>query len=195
MTGLTGMNLTNSSVKHTRSKTDFYQTPPDATQALVDFLALEKDTRIWECACGEGLMADALKQNGYTVFATDLHDYGYGIAGSDFLQARQAYFCTWIITNPPFSKSYKFIEKALLFLEGEIDGFAFLLKSQYWHAKSRYDLFMRHPPAYVLPLTWRPDFEFGRRGGAPTMEIQWCVWNRCGGATQYVPLRRPTEAR
>jgi hypothetical protein len=50
-----------------------------------------------------------------------------------------------------------------------------LLKSQYWHAAKRHQLFNTHTPAYILPLTWRPDFMFGERGGAPTMDVLWTV--------------------
>ena len=35
---------------------------------------------------------------------------------------------------------------------------ALLLKSQYWHSQKRVALFEKYPPAYVMALTWRPDF-------------------------------------
>lgn len=43
------------------------------------------------------------------------------------------------------------------------------------------------------PLTWRPDFHFGAKGGSPTMECAWTVWDRVpSNVTQYVPLLKPT---
>lgn len=190
MNEITGQNLANSSNKHKRSKTDLYSTPKDVTLALLKFLKLKRGSRIWECACGEGMMADVLKvYSNYTVLATDLHDYGYGISGIDFT-VHPTVFGEWIITNPPFSFSAEFIDRGIWWLE-EIDGFAFLLKSQYWHAASRLPLFKKRPPAYVLPLTWRPDFAFGERGGAPTMECLWTVWKRYSTITEYTLLERP----
>jgi len=192
--GLTGTNLTNSSRKHKRSAVDLYSTPPDVTKALISFLDLPSCAKVWECACGEGMMARTISSYGYTVFSTDLHDHGYGVGETDFLIQDQSYGCEWIVTNPPFSLSMQFIEKALWMMEfRDIDGFAFLLKSQYWHAKKRLSLFYQRPPAYVLPLTWRPDFMFGERGGAPTMDVLWTVWMRCNrhAITEYKPLGRP----
>ncbi len=97
-----------------------------------------------------------------------------------------------IITNPPFSQSIEFIKKALK----EAPIVAMLLKSQYWHAKNRYEFFMNNKPAYVLPLTWRPDFleherKSGEKKGAPTMEVFWTVWIKDLHNTQYIPLLKP----
>ena len=61
-----------------RSDRDFYPTPPEATQALLDYLCLPKTTTIWECACGTGKMVDVLRANGYTVIGTDIVD-GYDL--------------------------------------------------------------------------------------------------------------------
>lgn len=44
--------------------------------------------------------------------------------------------------------------------------------------------------AYVLPLTWRPDFMGGERGGTPTMEVHWTVWRRGQTDTKYRLLGR-----
>lgn len=120
------------------------------------------------------------------MICTDLNDFGYGTNGVNFLDTYID--CDWIITNPPFSKATEFIEHAL-----DIDKkCAFLLKSQFWHAKSRIDLFNKLPPSYVLPLTWRPDFLFGKKSGSPTMEVIWTVWSGTSQA-KYQPLRKPIE--
>ena len=63
---------------------------------------------------------------------------------------------------------------------------------QYWHAKTRHDLFYSNPPTYVLPLSWRPDFLFKKRGnGAPLMEVAWSVWIPGKHDTLYRPLVKP----
>lgn len=190
MSNLTGINLANNTTKHARPKADLYQTPPEVTQALIDFLVI--DDPIWECACGEGMMTDVFIANGYDVISTDLHDYGYGEAGVDFTKQTDARNAEWIITNPPFSLSAEFISKGIEFLKAnEVRGMALLLKSQYWHARKRIDLFNMWPPMYILPLTWRPDFAFGERGGAPTMECIWTVWTYPYAITEYYLLPKP----
>ena len=69
--------------KKNRKENDFYPTPPEATQALMD---REKFSgRIYECACGDGAMSKVLIQNGYSVDSTDLVDRGYGKPNIDFL--------------------------------------------------------------------------------------------------------------
>lgn len=178
-----------------RNKTDYYRTPPDVTFALLNFLEdmghIDTAATIWEPACGTGEMAEAMKSRGYEVFATDLYPVGYGHPDAeDFLTT---FVCgrplDWIITNPPFYLAEKFIHHAL-----ELDRpCAFLLKSQFWHARKRLDLFEKHTPAYVPPLTWRPDFSWGEKSGSPTMECLWTVWLGPDCITEYHPLRRPPE--
>ena len=177
--------LTNASAKDRRFS-DFYPTPRDVTIALLDFLYLPRETRVWEPAAGEGHMVDVLRERFDTVIEGDIQ------RGQDFLKiGRYDQVADWIITNPPFSESEDFIRHAA---EMDVRGFAFLLKSQYWHASSRLELFRKYPPSAVLPLTWRPDFLFGKKGGAPTMEVVWTVWDHSelGDPTRYIPLARPT---
>lgn len=169
-----------------RNKSDYYPTPKQCTQSLIDFLKIPKSCVIWEPACGEGYMAEVFKLNGYTVKSTDLNPHGYEEYTCDFLTSGNVE-CDWIITNPPFSLADEFIKKCIELQK----PFAMLLKSQYWHSKKRYPLFLRHKPRFVLPLTWRPDFEFGKRGGAPTMECIWTVWGaESAEQTVYLPLKK-----
>jgi hypothetical protein len=171
-----------------RNNTDFYATPPEVTIALLDFLEckglLDPHDIIWEPACGSGAMTEVMLDRGYGVLGTDLHPQDPDIAPEDFLKSNNA--CNWIITNPPFSKATEFITHAL-----ELGKpCAFLLKSQFWHARSRLELFRENPPSYVLPLTWRPDFLYGAKSGSPTMECLWTVWAG-GHETIYYPLEKP----
>jgi len=177
------LNLANSSTDNKRRELDFYPTPPDVTHALMRFLNLNP-CRIWEPACGDGAMAEVLKQYGHDVIASDLRQTGYGEGGWSFMDRMRT--CDAVITNPPFALSEQFIRHALT-CAGTV---AMVLKSQYWHAKKRAALFSEHPPAYVLPLTWRPDFMGGERGGAPTMEVHWTVWLAGDTNTKYRLLGR-----
>lgn len=166
-----------------RSETDFYPTPPDVTEALLGFLKLPKTTVVWEPACGEMDMVSAMQRAGYSVIATDIK------YGQDFLE-EPLRECDWIITNPPFCVADKFIKRCVE--HGK--PFALLLKSQYWHAQKRRDLFFAHPPIAVCPLTWRPDFLFKKRKerGKPLMDVMWCIWKPLHkDTTIYHPLNKP----
>lgn len=178
------INLTNSSTENKRRDLDFYPTPSNVTTALMDFLKLDP-CRIWEPACGDGAMAKVIAKYGHNVYSSDIRESGYGVSGIDFLQVTEKWDA--IITNPPFNISEAFIRHALK----QARIVAMLLKSQYWHAAKRHILFQENPPAYVLPLTWRPDFMSGERGGAPTMEVCWSVWVAGKTDTRYRLLSKP----
>jgi hypothetical protein len=165
------------------------------TTALLNFLNLNKKTVVWEPSCGEArAMSAVIKERGHKVVETDI------IFGNDYLTTDkwsvtpEGYYIGAIITNPPFELSEQFILKAIK----EADVVAILLKSQYWHAAKRLDLFRKHPPSHILPLTWRPDFlEHERKDGtkgAPTMEVIWTVWKKgWEHDTVYWPLKKPSS--
>lgn len=172
---------------HARKAADFYPTPVDASQVLLDQLQLAAGTSVWEPACGDGAMAQVLEANALQVTATDLRiDSGYGQGGVDFLAA-DSIPCDWIITNPPFNVAPEFIEKALSITP----NVAMLLKSQFWHARRRIELFERLPPALILALTWRPSFLEAERGSSPLMDVMWVVWMDGDTSSTYRPVRRP----
>jgi hypothetical protein len=164
-----------------RPATDFYSTPPDCTQSLLNYLKLPSNRTVWECASGSGSMADIIESNGYKVIRSDV-DF-------DFLNGEVSLFnWDWIVTNPPFYLAEDFIGRAASLNT----PFAFLLKSQYWHSKRRLKLFRDYRPKYVLALSWRPDFLFGAKGGALTMDCIWCVWEPPHeSATIFDVLERP----
>lgn len=174
-----------------RKPYDFYPTPPEVTRALLDLVQpiLRPDSIIWEPACGDGDMQNAIAERGYSVVGTDIQ------SGFDFLTMEPPFDFNWIITNPPFSSSEAFIRRA--YSTGK--PFCMLLKSQYWHSAKRFSLFQECRPDIVAPLTWRPDFLFKEKGnhGSPLMDVMWCLWlyPLCYfGDTQYIPLERPVRA-
>lgn len=186
---LIGSRIAGGNSAYGRKESDYYPTPSDATEALLLELKLPRSTRIWEPACGEGHMASVFAAQGHAVIATDVLFQGYGTGGIDFLNC-EVPECDWVITNPPFALASKFIERCV----GIGNPFALLLKSQYWHSKSRLSLFQAAPPALVLPLTWRPDFLFKTRGhGSPLMDCLWCVWIPGSTSTLYRPVARPQK--
>ena len=169
-----------------RRPLDFYPTPPEVTNAFLDFMEdnigpdFWRGKRVWEPATGNGAMADELRKRGAIVIETDI------LTGTDFLSAKTPE-ADFICTNPPFSLAEKFVRRAL-----ETDlPFAFLLKSQFWHSKKRFDLFNENKPVLMLPLTWRPDFT---GGGNSMMDCIWCVWFRGEPKqTLYFPLIKEKE--
>lgn len=175
------------SEKYERHGSDLYSTPKECTFSLIDFLNSDVETfipfnwKIWEPACGDYYIVAALREKGYNnLVATDI------VSGDDFLTTSKR--ANIIITNPPFNKlAEAFIKRAI---ELDLQMFAFLLKGQYWHSKTRLNLLNSYKPSYVLPLTWRPVF-VKERGDSPTMEFSWNVWFKGDRITKYIPIKKP----
>ena len=188
-------NIVGGNPKKERHASDFYPTPPEVTIALMDFLELGKGTAVWDPACGEGDMTAVFAKYGLLALGSDIQT---GVDFTTVLKGRGGLedIADWIITNPPFSLAEEFIERCV-----EIGRpFALLLKTQFWHAARREELFYKYPPSYILPLTWRPDFLFKEpdRAGKPLMDVCWNVWLGTGElfrlcSTEYRPLSRPTK--
>lgn len=167
-----------------RREFDFYSTPKEVTLCLLNFLQLEKTTIIGEPACGEGHISRVIESLGLCVMSSDIRHTGYGTGGIDYLNTKMKFDA--IITNPPFNIAEQFIRKAI----GEAPVVAMLLKAHYWHAAKRYNLFKQREPAYVLPLTWRPNWIDSKKSSSPTMDFQWTVWMPGSQECKYIPLKR-----
>jgi len=137
---------------------------------------------VWE-PCGRGgAICGVLAEAGFGVVATDLvADPAHGVRQQDLLLVRRA-LSPVVVTNPPFALAEAMIRHLLSDLG--IRYCALVLKATFWHASTRTPLFRQLRPQRVYALNWRPDF---LDGGAPTMEVVWCVWDRsCKGlGTQY----------
>lgn len=92
---------------------DYFPTPPWATRALIEKVLPRSGLQAsfhaqlaWEPACGEGHIAEVLKEYFGDVVESDIHDYGRADAHQvDFLAAdhvNRQEDADWIITNPPF---------------------------------------------------------------------------------------------
>lgn len=167
-----------------RQKDDFYSTPEEATVGLL--LREQFDGVIHECCCGNGRMGRILEKTGNKVVASDINPQGYGVR-RDFFTIKKPVAHN-IVTNPPFKHARAFIEHALSLNPRKL---ALLLKSTYWHADTRHDLFERMPPRFIYALTWRLDF---LDQGRPAMECAWFVWHRgFQGDPSYRLMRKPSE--
>jgi hypothetical protein len=174
-----------------RQEGDWYPTPKDVTCALFDRVAF--DGGIYEPCCGDGsLAAVAARDYGYPVVGTDLHDRGYGVGHGeayDVLRLRKL-LAPNVVTNPPFNIAGAIIEHLWSLRPLKM---AMLLKSTFWHADNRREIFLRMPPSKIIALTWRPDFLNLKR---PTMEVVWCLWEQGHeGPTAYELAERPEWAR
>jgi hypothetical protein len=95
-------------------------------------------------------MADVLEEYGATVFASDVHDYGYGDFTADFLGVEQPNWPNpeWIITNPPFGdKGEQFVIRAL---NRASVGVAMFVRMQWLETTGRYENIFRHQPPTLI---------------------------------------------
>lgn len=89
---------------------DNCQTPPYALDPLIPYLKSAKLHTIWEPAAGEGLLAAALRSHGFDVVDTDINDaYQH-----DFFEHDISGITDCIVTNPPYSLKYSWIEHCCL---------------------------------------------------------------------------------
>jgi|HigsolmetaAR202D_1030399.scaffolds.fasta_scaffold00096_11 Dimethyladenosine transferase (rRNA methylation) len=177
-------------VERPRQHLDWYPTPPDCTEALLDRIHLKGP--VWEPCCGDGSLARVMEARGLKVIGTDLFDRGYGEGHGDAYDILKVteLLADEVVTNPPFNIAAPIIRHLLSLRPRTL---ALLLKSSFWHASSRAALFHEHPPSRIIALTWRPDFLGLKR---PAMEVIWTVWERDHeGPTAYELAARPRGGR
>lgn len=123
-----------SSSTKNRAENDYYTTDP---QAINDLFKLEEfDNKIWECACGNGVLSKKMAEYGKIVTSTDLINRGYGVGDVNFLEQDTNLGGGDIITNPPFKYIIEFIEQGLKLTERKLAIFA---RIQLLETKKRFD--------------------------------------------------------
>lgn len=162
-----------------RIPNEFYPTPPEATRAL---LSVEQfDGPIWEPACGDGAIAKVLANHGQAVVSTDLHAYGFGETGIDFLHEREAR-ARHIVTNPPygFGLADAFVRQALILTRRTGGKVAMLLNLASLSHPERTDRWRRTPPARIYAMDGIVCWPEDRYGPAPRYFAKhrycWAVW-------------------
>tara|TARA_R100001510_G_scaffold18593_1_gene16092 strand:- start:759 stop:1406 length:648 start_codon:yes stop_codon:yes gene_type:complete len=161
----------------TRQKDDFYPTPPEAVEALINAEKLPKD--IWECACGDGAISKPLIASNHNVISTDLNDWGYGKSGVDFLMECKP-LAPAVVTNPPYKLANEFVIKCM---DMKLPYFAMLLRLAFLEGKQRRaDIYDRQPPARVHVFSerltmWRGDQE-QPEGSSGFIAFAWFVWEQ-----------------
>ena len=142
-------------------KNDELYTPTKGILPLLKYLP--KDLVYWECTdFGDSNITEVLKNNGYKTVTTHLN------TGFDFLKDEPDFDFDCIITNPPFSKKDKFLERA--YKIGK--PFCFLLPITALEGKRRGRLFRKYG-IQVLVLDSRIDFT-GK--GNNWFNVSWFCW-------------------
>lgn len=123
---------------------NYFPTPPWAYRALTREIMLRfpallpLGSSVWEPACGAGHGAIPLSES-HRVFATDVHDWGYGsVRDLDFSfcgTADAPFPIDWVITNPPFTLAEMFLRRGL---EVATKGVALLVRLQWLEGVDRY---------------------------------------------------------
>lgn len=159
-----------------REPDDFYPTPPEAVHSL---LAVETfDGPIWEPACGDGAISEALISVGHTVISTDLVERGYGTGRVDFLMEHRA-LAPNIITNPPFKYCQEFAENAVYLSTGKT---ALLCRLAWLEGVERRKFFEASPLARVWVFSRR--LKIHRNGWVPVkgkggmIAFAWFIWEK-----------------
>ncbi|PHR91073.1 MAG: hypothetical protein COA69_13555 [Robiginitomaculum sp.] len=136
-----------------------FATPPWATRVLLKYVLpgligndpitpwRPETSKIWEPACGGGHMAQVLRDEGYSVHATDLHNYGYSdqnsfdftapLLNADPAPALSEKDC--IFTNPPFGPVLaEFIREVLTY---QVSIVAMIFKLEAINSEGREDFY------------------------------------------------------
>lgn len=149
---------------------DFYPTPPEAVEALLQ--CEQFDGQIWEPACGDGAISKILVAHGHEVHSSDKVDRGYGEV-ADFLETERE--VQHIITNPPYNQAEEFIEHALECATGKV---AMLLRLAFLEGQQRHEKWNRWPLKTVWVFSKRismyPDKHQTGHGLYP---YAWFVWD------------------
>jgi hypothetical protein len=180
---------------------DHFPTPPWATRALIEHVFPHLERRghckwqhAWEPACGDGHMAEVLREYFRSVIASDIHDYGYGDRVVDFLGPEILRGADWIITNPPFGDlGEAFVLKALDLVG---TGIAMFMRVQWLDSIGRYErIFKDTPPTLIAFFAERVNLCKGRWDpeGSTATAYMWLVWLK--GAQPLAPFWIPPGCR
>lgn len=130
---------------------------------------------VLEPCCGGGHIVKVLRDNGLSVYANDLYDYGFECSHYDFLTEVQEWHGD-IITNPPYKQAQEFVEHALRIIDPG-NKVAMFLKLTFLEGKGRRSLFdtMQLKRVFVS----RSRLNCGLNGvfsGTSAVAYAWFVW-------------------
>lgn len=158
--------------KVTTDGPDYYPTPEWGTKALLKYETFTGN--ILEPCCGDGAMAEVLKETNCEIFASDIYDRGYGDV-CDFFNIKEKY--DNIITNPPYNIAENIIEHALAIANVKV---CMLVRTAFLESISRYKRFYsKNPPNRVYVFSERLSmYPAGNTiTGGGTTSYSWFVWD------------------
>lgn len=167
--------------KSERVENDYYATSPLAVKMLLEKEPFSEN--IWECASGGDHIVKVLKENGHTVWATDIIDRTGHTEILDFLKSDVKYDGD-IITNPPYSLAQQFVEKAI---DSVTDGHkvAMYLRLQFLEGKKRQKLFKQRNLKTVYVAAGRMGcgangkfYDQEREWEGGSVAFAWFVWEK-----------------
>ena len=165
---------------------DFYETPVEATLALIAENIISNS--VWECAAGNGAIADEFRKKAYTVYESDINP-NFNCMLLDFLSTDDSRTIYSIVTNPPYALADKFVIKAIK----KSPQVAMLLRLNYIAGKRRAHLF--EPSAGFrclmpfkgrLPRMHKPGYEGPKQ--TSMIDFAWYVWDNSWTEPPYVKL-------
>ena len=181
---LSGAQLAGGNSSTKREENDYYATAPETTKLFLDTFKEDLGESILEPACGEGHLAEVLKEYfpNSNIDCIDLIDRGYGTGGIDFLTYNTDKKFDTVITNPPFKYAKEFILKSLAVSNRYV---IMLCKIQLLEGVKRKEMFESTPLKYIYvhttrQATWKNGEETDSRGKkwATTMCLAWFVWEK-----------------
>jgi hypothetical protein len=170
---------------------DLYETHPIATNAFIKHHKDHIPEKVWECAAGRGAISRILKDNGYSVVATDLNQHDgaddYIESSIDFLMEYSSR-ADMIITNPPYKLANAFIRHAL-----SLDcRFAGLMPLAYLSGANRFDILRHCTHCYVgierLPMMHREGWA-GPKIDSSAIPFAWFVFD-VNYRSDTIPIKR-----
>lgn len=144
---------------------DACQTPAYAVDPLLPYLP--EGLNVWEPACGEGLLEDALIDSGFSVVSGDI------LTGQNFFDYEpDRWDC--LVTNPPYSIHFQWLERCY-----ELGKpFALLLKVDILGTKTAQEMFGQYG-IEVIFVSPRINYKMPRKGwdgGGAQFSTAWFTW-------------------
>lgn len=162
-----------------REENDFYATEPSAIDDLLVYEPLGHT--VWECAVGEGHLANRLIKYGHSVYGTDIIDRGWlGTRIVDFLNYEPKEEVDMdIVTNPPYKYCSEFILKALQCVKPGRKVCMFL-KLTTLEGQKRYEqIYSKYPPRAIYVYSKRKQCaKNGKFGSSSAVCYAWFVWEK-----------------
>lgn len=181
---LKGTNLAGTSTTRERIDNDYYATPYESTEALLQHVSFEGNF-LEPCVGGGHIVNIIKKKYDGEVFCYDLVDRGYpNTIVANFLTCNFNRKFDNIITNPPYSLAQEFLEKGMEIIndKGKI---AMFLKIQFLEGAKRRKMFKKYPPKYIYVFSkrqnpWRNGSQVDEKGKpwSSTMCFAWFIWEK-----------------